>query len=141
VLFFVTIDKFKSSSYYFLHGIPQESVLSPLLFILCTTTLITVVLWGGGQHIHSGETLVTYSTLDAEWVASLVFKQTLSAPPHCKTRLLSIWQFWQLPPETTPFQTILSSTILILVSHNFITFSLCSHLLSYGMLVCSFIGW
>jgi hypothetical protein len=104
------------------------------------TTRITVVL-GGGQNIPSEGTLVTYSTPDAEWVTLPVFQQTLSSPPPPLQKATFVnLAILATPPESTSFQTILSFSILILISYSFLTFSLYSHLFSWGKLACFFIG-
>jgi len=48
--FYVKIENSESYVYQLLYGLPQGSVLGPLLFILCTTSLITVISNSAANH-------------------------------------------------------------------------------------------
>jgi len=65
--FYVNIDNSTSSVFQLLYGVPQRSVLGPLLFILCTTPLSTVISNSSANHhqyADDTQLLLSFSALD-----------------------------------------------------------------------------
>jgi len=64
--FYVNIENSKSSVFQLLYGVSQESVLGPLLFILCTTPLSTVISNSAANHqLYADDTqlLLSFSAI------------------------------------------------------------------------------
>jgi len=65
--FYVNIESYKSSVFQLLYGVPQGSVLGPVLFILYNTPLSTVISNSAANHqIYAENTqlLLSFSALD-----------------------------------------------------------------------------
>jgi len=59
---YVNIENFKSSIFQLLYGVPQGSVLGPLLFILDTASLSTVISNSSeNHHLHADDTQLRLS--------------------------------------------------------------------------------
>ena len=101
--FYVTIDNSKSSSYQLLYGVPQGSVLGPLLFILYTTPLSTLISQSSAQHqLFADDTQLFLSFSAADFSFNIThLEQTVSK--------VSDWMsanFLSLNPSKTEFLLI-----------------------------------
>jgi len=98
--FYVNIDGSKSSSYQLLYGVPQGSVLGPLLFILYTTPLSTVISNSSALHqLYADDTQLFISFSAADFAHNIThLEQTISN--------VSDWMssnFLSLNPSKTEF--------------------------------------
>ena len=101
--FYVNIDGSKSSSYQLLYGVPQGSVLGPLLFILYTTPLSTVISNSSALHqLYADDTQLFISFSAADFAHNIThLEQTISN--------VSDWMssnFLSLNPSKTEFMII-----------------------------------
>jgi len=101
--FYVNIDGSKSSTYQLLYGVPQGSVLGPLLFILYTTPLSTVISNSSALHqLYADDTQLFISFSAADFAYKIThLEQTISN--------VSDWMssnFLSLNPSKTEFIVI-----------------------------------
>ena len=101
--FYVNIDGSKSSTYQLLYGVPQGSVLGPLLFILYTTPLSTVISNSSALHqLYADDTQLFISFSAADFAHKIThLEQTISN--------VSDWMssnFLSLNPSKTEFIVI-----------------------------------
>ena len=71
--FFVNIENSKSTVFQLLYGVPQGSVLGPLLIILYTTPLSTVIYnLSANHHLYADDTqLLSFSAADFSYITHL----------------------------------------------------------------------
>ena len=98
--FYVNIDGSKSTTYQLLYGVPQGSVLGPLLFILYTTPLSTVISHSSAHHqLYADDTQLYISFSAADFAQNIThLEQTISN--------VSNWMssnFLSLNPSKTEF--------------------------------------
>ena len=101
--FYVNIDGSKSSSFQLFYGVPQGSVLGPLLFILYTTPLSTVISNSSAHHqLYADDTQLFISFSAADFAHNIShLEQTISN--------VSNWMssnFLSLNPSKTEFLLI-----------------------------------